>query len=97
VRVALRCSASHCSIEIEDDGRGFCTQNIARDAQGLFGMRQRTQARGGKLDIHSAPGKGTRVRAVLPVEFPQARQSSFMRTSVEATHSSSDVHGVAGA
>ncbi len=46
---------------IEDDGRG----GIAREGNGLKGMRARVEAWGGELDI--ASGNGTRIAARLPL------------------------------
>jgi signal transduction histidine kinase len=64
VHVRLECDARRCSIEVEDDGQGFRARDIAHDAQGLLGMRQRTQVRGGKLDIRT-PCRGPASSAVL--------------------------------
>jgi signal transduction histidine kinase len=54
-------------IEIEDDGRGFDPSSIAPDERtlrgvGLIGMRERVEMLGGRCEIESAPGQGTRVR-----------------------------------
>ena len=46
---------------IRDDGKG----GIAREGNGLKGMRARVAARGGELDIES--GNGTRIAARLPL------------------------------
>ena len=34
---------------------------------GLFGMNERAGYLGGRVDVESAPGRGTRVRAVIPL------------------------------
>ena len=47
---------------IADDGCG----GIAREGNGLAGMRERLAALGGQLQIDSHPGKGTRLCAELP-------------------------------
>jgi signal transduction histidine kinase len=52
-------------IEVEDDGRGF--ELGAVRISGLGGLRDRIEALGGRMDIDSEPGRGTRVGAVLPV------------------------------
>lgn len=53
---------------ITDDGKGF---DVAITEQlhslGLLGMRERSVMIGGKYQITSEPGKGTKVEAVLPV------------------------------
>ena len=33
---------------------------------GMMSMRQRLRGIGGSLSVHSAPGRGTRIEAVLP-------------------------------
>jgi len=55
---------------IEDDGKGFSrTGDEARKkGLGIVSMRQRVERIGGRFRIASAPGKGTRVRAEIPLE-----------------------------
>lgn len=58
-------------LTVEDDGRGFDVE-AARDSRlGLFGMQERLALVGGTLAIHSAPGRGTRVCAEVPL--PRSR------------------------
>ncbi len=55
---------------VEDRGRGFDVTGVARVAGrglGLFGMRERAEYVGGRVEIESAPGAGTRVCAQIPV------------------------------
>jgi signal transduction histidine kinase len=54
-------------IEVRDDGRGFDT-NAATAGFGLLGMRERVGLVQGKVEFTSSPGKGTMVRARIPVE-----------------------------
>ena len=69
--VAVRVQASGRSVEIsvEDHGRGF--ETVDRDREeghlGLDMLRRRVADAHGTLDVSSAPGKGTRVVARLPV------------------------------
>jgi signal transduction histidine kinase len=53
-------------LEIRDDGRGFDPRAPVRGLFGLFTMRERAEACGGRLEIDSAPGRGTRLCAVVP-------------------------------
>jgi signal transduction histidine kinase len=46
-------------VEIEDDGRGFGPETSY--GMGLTGMRERVLVLGGKLEVESREGKGTRV------------------------------------
>jgi signal transduction histidine kinase len=62
-------------MEIRDDGRGFDPASVvaAEDGQsgiGLAGMRARLRLLGGRLEIESAPGGPTTVRATLPRWLP---------------------------
>jgi PAS domain S-box-containing protein len=55
--------------EVSDGGRGF-DPNLVADAEaglGLIGMQERATMIGGRLDIDSLPGEGTRVRVIVPV------------------------------
>jgi PAS domain S-box-containing protein len=50
----------------EDDGHGF-DPGMRRQGLGLIGLRERVEALGGRFDLRSAPGEGTRVRASIPL------------------------------
>jgi two-component system NarL family sensor kinase len=69
--VAVRVQASGRSVEVsvEDHGRGFETEDRDRveGHLGLDMLRRRVADAHGTLDVRSAPGKGTRVVARLPV------------------------------
>jgi len=53
------------SIEVWDEGAGFDPAD-ATPGFGLVGMRERVELAGGKLNVESRPGRGTRVSATLP-------------------------------
>jgi signal transduction histidine kinase len=76
LRVRLECDALECRLEVEDDGLGFDPLAIRRDAQGLFGMRQRAESCGGRLEVRSAPGRGTLIQAVFPRTPLHTRESA---------------------
>jgi len=68
--VAVRVHASGRSVEVsvEDHGRGFETSDDRVEGHlGLDMLRRRVADAQGTLDVRSAPGKGTRVVARLPV------------------------------
>ncbi len=65
VTITLRERAPHVTLEIKDDGRGFDPEAPTRSF-GLLGMRERTASVGGLLDVDSAPGRGTLLRAQVP-------------------------------
>ncbi len=58
--------------EIEDDGAGFDVDSVQvrydeRGSLGMLNMYERADLIGGKLDIVSAPGEGTRIRITVPL------------------------------
>ncbi len=58
-------------LEVEDNGKGFevpkfWVQFVRRDHFGLVGLAERVEGIRGKLEIVSAPGQGTLVRAIVP-------------------------------
>jgi signal transduction histidine kinase len=69
VTVSLRYAARALTIEVTDDGVGFDTA-APWTGFGLGGMRARVLDSGGTTTISSAPGKGTTVRATLPLRDP---------------------------
>ena len=67
-------------MEIRDDGHGFDPDAVvpAEDGEsgiGLVGMRERLRLLGGRLEIESAPGGPTIVRATLPHWLPLAQSA----------------------
>jgi PAS domain S-box-containing protein len=58
-------------LEIEDNGQGFQVPvrwiDLAREGHlGLIGMAERTEAIGGRFEIQSSAGQGTRIRVTVP-------------------------------
>jgi len=65
VSIALRKGKTHTVLTIRDDGLGFdvaAVGNAGRPGLGLLTMRERAEFAGGKMDIVSAPGRGTEIR-----------------------------------
>lgn len=72
VDVSLRETGGILQLVVHDDGKGFDVAAArARAAtgasQGLLSMQERVALVGGLLEIESAPGHGTSVRASLPL------------------------------
>jgi len=65
VQVLLSYEPGAVSLEVTDDGRGFDPATV-NGGYGLRGMRERLGQAGGSVEVRSAPGAGTRVRAELP-------------------------------
>jgi signal transduction histidine kinase len=64
------------NIIVEDKGKGFYLNTLdVRNSSGLSGMRERALAMGGKLNIETSPGTGTRVVAALPLQNRPKRKS----------------------
>ena len=71
-RVRLRCDASAIRIEVIDDGVGFDAAEALvpqgrSDGFGLFSIRDRLRFIGGRLELDSALGRGTRVVVTAPM------------------------------
>ena len=54
-------------LTIGDDGKGFDIARVPSDRLGLASMRERVEAVGGWLEIHSTAAAGTLVKATVPV------------------------------
>jgi signal transduction histidine kinase len=66
-------SGDELEIVIRDNGKGFdAGKPVLGDAgmrsSGLLGMRERVELLGGRLQIASMPGQGTRIVASLPLK-----------------------------
>jgi signal transduction histidine kinase len=63
-------------LEIADTGVGFEAHSNGHAGLGLVSMRERVAVLNGKLTIHSAPGRGTRIVARVPLPVPQYADAS---------------------
>lgn len=68
IRVSLEVSGDKLLITVEDNGKGI-REEEARDPEswGIVGMRERLLGLGGLLELLGRPGKGTRVRMMIPL------------------------------
>jgi PAS domain S-box-containing protein len=67
VHVRLHLGDAETHLEIQDDGVGFdLAAAQAGGGLGLPGMRERLQELGGRLEINTAPGQGTKVVVEVP-------------------------------
>jgi two-component system, NarL family, sensor histidine kinase UhpB len=53
-------------LAVEDDGSGF-DQAVGSPGSGIRGMRERALLIRARLEVESAPGRGTAVRLRVPV------------------------------
>jgi len=65
-RLALETSKVYDQLIIADDGVGFDPQTIKK-GMGLKNMRSRAELLSGKIDIISTPGKGSKIKVILPI------------------------------
>lgn len=73
VTLRLRFDERLVTMEIRDDGNGFNVPSrwieLAREGHlGIVGAIERVEAIGGTLNVKSAPGKGTKIVARIPLE-----------------------------
>ncbi len=67
IALELRPAVDGSVLEIADDGVGFhVDRDLGTTHRGLGNMRARAEAIGGRLEIRSAPGSGTRVTLTFP-------------------------------
>ncbi len=73
----LKADNNYISVDVEDDGEGFDVNTLFQQAVhakedfrglGLLGMKERASLMGGSVDIHSAPGCGTRISLKVPMK-----------------------------
>jgi len=71
VTVSLRKLRGIIRIEIKDDGKSFQVKGgipaRRKKGLGLLGMRERVEMVGGHFAVESSPGKGTTIRAEIPL------------------------------
>jgi two-component system sensor histidine kinase DesK len=88
--IARHAGATHANVAFEVIDGGLCVTvadngrgGIDAEGNGLTGMRERVRALGGRLQIHSQRGQGTRLRVVVPQ--PDRRQPPLPATEPAIT------------
>ncbi|MEM7801859.1 MAG: sensor histidine kinase [Chloroflexota bacterium] len=72
VKVKVGLGLKEANLTVEDDGNGFDTENLSRQALntqaqfGLQGLRERLELVGGKLDVTSNDEQGTSLQITIP-------------------------------
>ena len=73
VAVTLTRTLGGVLLAVEDNGRGFSPYRApalpGQRHMGLISMQERAEIMGGHLEVHSAPGQGTRVQVTLPLAW----------------------------
>jgi PAS domain S-box-containing protein len=72
VLVNLERSAATVTARIQDDGRGFDLEDVQGSSAlpgglGLVGIEDRVSTLGGRVEIHSSSGQGTRIQIEIPL------------------------------
>jgi signal transduction histidine kinase len=72
VYLHLARQGARVTVLIEDDGQGFDVEAMARQQAsepglGLLGIRERVTTLGGRLEVQSQPGRGTRLFIEIPI------------------------------
>jgi signal transduction histidine kinase len=70
----LQAEDGHLIVEISDRGPGFDVEKALakRDSLGLAGLVERVHLAGGRIEIFSRAGQGTRIHAEFPLPAPTA-------------------------
>jgi signal transduction histidine kinase len=67
--VDLRTAGGRLEVAVRDEGFGFDLKGLRNnEGLGIRSMEERTRSLGGKFEIHSSSGKGTTLRAYLPLK-----------------------------
>jgi signal transduction histidine kinase len=67
VTLRLEAGDEDVTLEVTDDGNGFDPDRTYPGHFGLQSMRERAESSGGRLQMDSKPGRGTTIRARLPL------------------------------
>jgi signal transduction histidine kinase len=73
VRVSLKTNGRRIGLAVKDDGKGFDSKKNKKNDESGLGLRlikEMVESLEGTFEIHSSPGKGTRLLVSLPVEKP---------------------------
>ena len=65
---ALAPAGAEIMIGVTDDGAGFDPAQVRAKGHGLAGLALRVRLLGGRLEIDSARGRGTRIEARVPLQ-----------------------------
>lgn len=71
IKIKLEVKPNFIFMTVEDDGKGFDPYMKRENSFGLIGMKERVEMLGGKINIQSVMGKGTKVYISVPHDsFP---------------------------
>ena len=87
IRIILKNYVYHAEVMIADDGRGFDPGTLPASSHGLEGMRHRVEAAGGRLDINSGAGRGTRITGTIPRRHARVQSDLAIATGAMSVNS----------
>jgi signal transduction histidine kinase len=71
IEVKLEKNSHTVEMIVKDNGQGFVLSDLEESPPGYHGLniiKERAEGLGGSVDISTAPGEGTEVRVILPIE-----------------------------
>jgi len=76
-KVELHYDSSRVTMEICDQGQGFNSAEKFDPPRGwgLAGMRERVESLAGQLILEAAPGQGTIIKVVIPLNDERGKES----------------------
>ena len=75
-QVRLRKAGDKLLVSVYDEGIGFDVRDLGKkEGLGIRSMEERTYWLGGRFEIHSKPGKGTRIEASVPLQ-PKSKRAT---------------------
>lgn len=70
VKVQIDLGEAYAKISVDDDGKGFDVEQLGeKSGMGLKVIRDRVEMMGGRMEIDTAVGKGTRVTFQIPAQL----------------------------
>lgn len=88
VRIEVEQSEDQIVLSIEDEGLGFDVRQLhsekGRSGTGLPGVQERISYIGGRLEIESAPGRGSRFELIAPFSTLAGESESAIREEMQA-------------
>jgi signal transduction histidine kinase len=79
VRLQLNITGSDLEIIIEDNGRGFTPSSTPSNGNGLINLNNRLSSIGGRCQVSSQPGHGTRVHFQIKLPVPPPAKDRINR------------------
>ena len=69
-QLSVRHMGDKLFLSLCDEGVGFDANTLEKPGLGILSMRGRARLLGGDFEIHSKPGRGTRIEAWVPLDEP---------------------------